>query len=304
MRRGLARRDIRRFPRRLALVAAHVAHFAGKRLVQPAQALVLREQLRCIRGFVEEGVADIRVARIECAHVVRGAFDLFGREGHIKVAVLRVAIDDDAVSAPFPSVLQNSFLARVVVSRWILTGQHIRIFHTQIRVHYALIAARYVRGVAGRPICYIAIIRKEKLFFIGAIHAADHISVERPEFRACTMVYHLRRAVLVHYLASDFRRKIFVKPLDKSEEICYSKRAIDERRYGYYWRSNFVLRTHCVLRWHFHFQRSQMIHTFLCIVSFVIFIHIHFYNVNCIINKYRNIHLMHESRVCPLLPAT
>ena len=57
MRRGLARRDMRRFPRRLALVAAHAAHLAGNPLVQPAQAFVLREQLRSVRGFVEEGIA-------------------------------------------------------------------------------------------------------------------------------------------------------------------------------------------------------------------------------------------------------
>lgn len=93
MRRGLARRDIRRFPRRLALVAAHVAHLAGKRLVQPAQALVLREQLRCVRGFVEEGIADIRVARIKSAHVVRGAFDLFGIENDILfIAVIHTIV--------------------------------------------------------------------------------------------------------------------------------------------------------------------------------------------------------------------
>ena len=222
MRRGLARRDMRRFPRRLALVAAHAAHLAGKPLVQPAQAFVLREQLRSVRGFVEEGIADIRVARIEGAHVVRGAFDLLGIENHIKVAVLHVAIDDDPVSASFPSVLQNPLLARIVVSRRILIGQHIRIFYAQMRSHYALIAARHVCSITCCPICYIVLIRKEKPFFISAIRTADHISVKRPEFRARPMVYHFRRAVLVHYLAGGFRGKIFVEPLDKSEEICYS----------------------------------------------------------------------------------
>ena len=56
-----ARGGQRRFLRDFALVAAHVAHLAGKRLVQPAQALVLREQLRSVRGFIEEGIADIAV---------------------------------------------------------------------------------------------------------------------------------------------------------------------------------------------------------------------------------------------------
>ena len=88
-----ARGGQRCFLRDLPLVAAHVAHLAGKRLVQPAQALVLREQLRCVRGFVKEGIADIRVARIKSAHVVRGAFDLFGGENDILfIAVIHTIV--------------------------------------------------------------------------------------------------------------------------------------------------------------------------------------------------------------------
>ena len=114
MRRGLARRDMRRFPRRLALVAAHATHLAGKPLVQPAQALVLQKQLRSVRGFIKEGIADIRVARIEGAHVVRGAFDLFGiKNEHFSTFSIPHAIISFFPNGPIDR--RNGFVALTVI---------------------------------------------------------------------------------------------------------------------------------------------------------------------------------------------
>ena len=109
-----ARGGQRCFLRDLPLVAAHVAHLAGKRLVQPAQALVLREQLRSVRGFVEEGIADIRVARIEGAHVVRGAFDLFGiKNEHFSTFSIPHAIISFFPNGPIDR--RNGFVALTVI---------------------------------------------------------------------------------------------------------------------------------------------------------------------------------------------
>ena len=227
MRRGLARRDIRRFPRRLALVAAHVAHLAGKRLVQPAQALVLREQLRSVRGFVKEGIADIRVARIKSAHVVRGAFDLFGREGHGSPdfpAHSRFVQNHPII----PSLAQRSlylFARRQINPKLLfnlrfqsarLGPRNIRILNAHIGFHHPIAITACAFHVRRKVVSRSQGVQPRLLIAQTGIKYGERTAI-------CSVVHYFRPAIFVYHLAGGFRRKIFVEPLDKSEEICYSK---------------------------------------------------------------------------------